>query len=68
MTFDQARAKCRNRSAFSPGEKWMVLNSLTGEPLEGAISEARAMQAAGWVNDHEVRCGRKPVYVVEALT
>lgn len=67
MTFSQAKAKARNPGAFTTGDKWMVKNSVSGQPVEGAFSEAKAIRAAAVCNEQEQRNGRPAVYTVEAL-
>jgi hypothetical protein len=57
-----------NKGAFSPGDTWLVINSDTGIALESQPSEARARQAAGWVNEHEARCGRSTTYYCARVT
>lgn len=67
MTFNEAKKQALEPQAFSVGETWMVKNSATNRPTEGAGSEAAALKAAAVLNDHETRNGRPAVYVAEAL-
>ncbi len=68
MNIIEARQKAKIPSAFSLNDLYIVLNTATGEPLESHPTLARAAQAAGWCNDHEVKCGRAGVYDVEKVT
>ncbi len=68
MTFSEAKSRARNPGAFNPSERWIVVNTVTGEPLQTDASQARAVQSAQWCNDHEIRCGRAAVYAVEELS
>jgi hypothetical protein len=67
MNYAEAKAKSRTPEAFTPGDRWMVKNSQTGEPLESAHTEARAQTAADICNEHEEKNNRPRVYVVEML-
>ena len=53
--------------AFGKFDAYVVLNRSTGEPVEGHTSEAKAVQGARSCNEHEIRCGREPVYAVVAV-
>lgn len=68
MTFAEAKGRARNPGAFNPSERWIVVNTVTGEPLQTDESLAHAEQSAQWCNYHEVRCGRVAVYAAEKLT
>jgi hypothetical protein len=68
MTLNEARAKARNPGAFFPGERWLVVNEITGEPIQSDRTRERAQENADTLNRHEVRCGRREVYGVEAVT
>lgn len=67
MTFNEAKKQALNPQAFLPGETWMVKDSATNRPIEGARSEAAALKAASVLNEHETRNGRPAVYVAEGL-
>lgn len=67
MTFNEARQKAKNPEAFAFGDKWMVKNSVTGQPIEGAKTESNAPHAVQNLNEHEQRNGRTAVFAAEAL-
>ena len=44
---------------------WHIVDKATRKSLESHGSESRATYFCEAVNDHEVKCGREPRYVVE---
>lgn len=68
MTFEEAKKLSRHPDAFHFMDKWMVKDSVSGRPLEGATTEKRAQLAADVCNAHEENKGRPRIYVVEAFT
>lgn len=67
MTYEEAKKLCRNPQSIVRGERFVVLNSENGEPLQTDPTRARAELSAQWCNEHELRCGRRAVYVVREL-
>lgn len=67
MTLEQARSKARNPTCFHHGDRYVVVNTDTGEPIESHFNERSAIQAAQWCNDHEQLNDRPGVYSWEAL-
>jgi hypothetical protein len=68
VTLTEAREHSRNPQAFRSNDRWVVVDTLTGEPIEGHPSEGLARQAAGYCNDHETLHGRPRAYSIEELT
>jgi len=67
MTLNEARKKALHPAAFADRDTWMVKDSATGTPVEGASSWSAAEEAVNILNEHETRNGRIAVYVVEPL-
>ena len=67
VNYKQAKELSRYPHAFSHLDRWMVLNTQTGAPVQGAYNEGMAQQAADLMNEHERRNNRAPVYGVQAL-
>lgn len=67
MTYTEAKAVCRNPGAIVHGERFLVINTVTGEPLQSDATLARAEMSAQWCNDHEIRCKRAAVYAAATL-
>lgn len=68
MTFAEAKGLCVNPGAISPGDRYMVMDSVTRVPLESHSTKEAAQYFCDVMNEHEVRNQRRPVYVVEAFT
>jgi hypothetical protein len=68
MTLDEARRKARNPGAFFPGERFLIINTATGEPIQSSRDKARAEADARTLNEHEARNGRPAVYGFEPVT
>lgn len=52
----------RKPSPFSHFDKFMVIVTATGKPVQSAANELDALRATGVLNDHEERNGRPPRY------
>lgn len=51
-----------------PRWEFRVVNSKTKQMVEYWHTPERANKAKDALNEHEVRCGREPIYIVEALS
>lgn len=69
MTMDRQESmqRARNKRAFSHLDRFAVVNSESGEPVEGHFNRATALNAADNLNGHERHYGRALVYTVEPL-
>ena len=67
MTLSEAKARAVNSCAFREGDRWLVIQS-DGAPIESHRTYDRAVIAAGWLRDHEARCGRPTRYTVQEVT
>jgi hypothetical protein len=68
VTLAEARALAQHKGAFCHGDRYMILNTATGEPLESHRLECNAQYFCDAVNAHETKNGRPAVYTVERLT
>ena len=67
MTLDQARKLALSPTAFSHGDRWVVI-STQGNPVEGHPTKERAERACMWCNEHEVLNKRPAGYTIQELS
>lgn len=53
---------CEGPQTCKPDDRFVVINTATGELIETHFTEYGAATAAGWLNDHERKCHRPRVY------
>jgi hypothetical protein len=68
MDITTAKSLAQHPGAFSHGDRYLIVNTATGVPLESHLKRDVADYFCDAVNRHEIRCGRNAIYTVQEVT